>query len=124
MFIIIIQFVQVTQLCHFDYVRLEDLERIGLGRPAARRLQDAVKKRRSAAWRKAVVAKLLPGVGGSSSSNSSGTAHHHNKHEGHSDVPGGHTSLIQEKVRTCIDSIEYTVILLLENIHSFIIILL
>ena len=53
--------VQVMQLAHFDFVGVEDLERIGVGKPAARRLLDSVKKRRSTAWRKALVSKILPG---------------------------------------------------------------
>ena len=35
------------RLSHFDYVKSEDLERIGMGKPAIRRLLDAVKKRKS-----------------------------------------------------------------------------
>lgn len=50
---------QVTRLNHFDYVRGEDLERIGLGKPAARRLLETVKKKRSTTWRKNLVSKLL-----------------------------------------------------------------
>ncbi|KAF2351981.1 Serine-threonine/tyrosine-protein kinase catalytic domain [Trinorchestia longiramus] len=87
---------QVTQLSHFEYVRCEDLERIGLGRPAARRLLDAAKKRRAATWRKAVLAKLLPGVSGASSLGFT------SKKEDLSsvqtpDIPGELTCLIQEK---------------------------
>jgi len=33
------------RLSHFDYVKSEDLERIGMGKPAIRRLVDVVKKR-------------------------------------------------------------------------------
>ena len=36
----------LSRLEHFDYVRSEDLEKIGMGRPAVRRLMDAVKRRR------------------------------------------------------------------------------
>ena len=32
---------------HFDFVKSEDLEKIGMGRPAIRRLMDAVKRRKS-----------------------------------------------------------------------------
>nr|CAB3267143.1 activated CDC42 kinase 1 [Phallusia mammillata] len=39
---------QVTQLSHFDFVKGEDLDKIGLGKPAQRRLLDAVKKARAA----------------------------------------------------------------------------
>lgn len=35
---------QVTQLSHFDFVKSEDLDKIGMGKPAQRRLLDAVKK--------------------------------------------------------------------------------
>ncbi|KAK2179429.1 hypothetical protein NP493_491g02006 [Ridgeia piscesae] len=38
---------QVTRLSHFDYVKTEDLEKIGMGRPAIRRLLDAVKKHKN-----------------------------------------------------------------------------
>ncbi|XP_068219174.1 activated Cdc42 kinase Ack [Palaemon carinicauda] len=50
---------QVTRLSHFDYVRPEDLENIGLGKPAARRLLETVKKKRSATWRRNLVSKIL-----------------------------------------------------------------
>lgn len=58
---------KVTRLSHFEYVQLEDLERIGLGKPAARRLLEAVKKRRTAAWMKSLVSRILPSTTGSSS---------------------------------------------------------
>ena len=35
---------QVTRLSHFDYVKPKDLEKIGLSKPAIRRLMDAVNK--------------------------------------------------------------------------------
>uniref|UniRef100_H2YGQ0 Protein kinase domain-containing protein n=1 Tax=Ciona savignyi TaxID=51511 RepID=H2YGQ0_CIOSA len=38
---------QVTRLPHFEYVKGEDLDKIGLGKPAQRRLWDAVKKARA-----------------------------------------------------------------------------
>ena len=31
---------------HFEFVKSEDLEKIGMGRPAIRRLMDAVKRRK------------------------------------------------------------------------------
>ncbi|XP_072175240.1 uncharacterized protein [Diadema setosum] len=37
---------QVSRLEHFHYVKTEDLEEIGMGRPAARRLLEAVKRRK------------------------------------------------------------------------------
>ncbi|KAI5610244.1 activated CDC42 kinase 1-like isoform X3, partial [Silurus asotus] len=42
----------VTRLSHFDYVKTEDLEKIGMGRPGQRRLWEAVKKRRAMCKRK------------------------------------------------------------------------
>lgn len=49
---------QVTRLDHFDYVLSYDLENIGMGKPAARRLLDTVKKKRTAAWRKSILNKV------------------------------------------------------------------
>lgn len=48
----IIFFVFVAAIClsrseHFEYVKSEDLEKIGMGRPAIRRLMDAVKRRKT-----------------------------------------------------------------------------
>lgn len=37
---------QVTRIEHFEFVKTEDLERIGMSRPAIRRLMDAVKRNR------------------------------------------------------------------------------
>ncbi|MEQ2177288.1 hypothetical protein GOODEAATRI_002055 [Goodea atripinnis] len=37
----------VTRLSHFDYVKNEDLEKIGMGRPGQRRLWEAVKRRKA-----------------------------------------------------------------------------
>ena len=47
---------QVSRLEHFEFVQPEDLEKVGLARPAARRLLDLIKKKR----RKALVGKLIP----------------------------------------------------------------
>ena len=52
---------QVFQLAHFDYVQPEDLEKIGLGRPAIRRLMDAVRKRKAHLWRRNILVKLIGG---------------------------------------------------------------
>lgn len=52
---------QVTRLAHFDYVRPDDLENIGLGRPAIRRLMEAVRKKQRAQWRKNILSKLIGG---------------------------------------------------------------
>ncbi|KAM4728246.1 activated CDC42 kinase 1-like isoform 2-T3 [Anableps anableps] len=49
----------VTRLSHFDYVKNEDLEKIGMGRPGQRRLWEAVKRRR--AKRKTWMSKVFSG---------------------------------------------------------------
>uniref|UniRef100_A0A672T317 non-specific protein-tyrosine kinase n=1 Tax=Sinocyclocheilus grahami TaxID=75366 RepID=A0A672T317_SINGR len=50
----------VTRLSHFDYVKNEDLEKIGMGRPGQRRLWEAVKRRRAMCKRKSWMSKLTP----------------------------------------------------------------
>lgn len=52
---------QITRLVHFNYVHSDDLEKIGLARPAIRRLMEAVRKRRNVAWRQSLMEKILPG---------------------------------------------------------------
>lgn len=52
---------QVTRLAHFDYVLPEDLERCGLGKPAIRRLMEAVRKKKAHQWRKNILSKLIGG---------------------------------------------------------------
>lgn len=52
---------QLTRLEHFDYVHGDDLEKIGLGKPAIRRLMDAVKKRKAQQWRRNILNKLIGG---------------------------------------------------------------
>ncbi|XP_065367126.1 activated Cdc42 kinase Ack [Calliphora vicina] len=52
---------QVTRLAHFDYVQAEDLERCGLGKPAIRRLMEAVRKKKAHQWRKNILSKLIGG---------------------------------------------------------------
>lgn len=52
---------QVTRLAHFDYVQSDDLEKIGLGRPAIRRLLDAIRKRKAHVWRRNILVKLIGG---------------------------------------------------------------
>ncbi|XP_046879330.1 activated CDC42 kinase 1 isoform X2 [Hypomesus transpacificus] len=49
----------VTRLSHFDYVKNEDLEKIGMGRPGQRRLWEAVKRRRALYKRKSWMSKSL-----------------------------------------------------------------
>ena len=41
-----VSYFQVSRISHFDYVTVEDLMGIGMGKPAARRLLDTVKKRK------------------------------------------------------------------------------
>ena len=36
----------LCRLSHFEYVKVEDLEKIGMGKPAIRRLMDIVKKKK------------------------------------------------------------------------------
>ena len=50
---------QVSRLQHFEYVQPEDLEKIGMSKPAAKRLLDIIKKRRL----KSKFIKFLPTVG-------------------------------------------------------------
>lgn len=52
---------QITRLAHFDYVHADDLEKIGLGKPAIRRLMEAVKKRKAQQWRRNILSKLIGG---------------------------------------------------------------
>lgn len=52
---------QVTRLAHFDYVHGDDLEKIGLGKPAVRRLFETVKKKKAAQWKRNILAKLIGG---------------------------------------------------------------
>lgn len=52
---------QVTRLAHFDYVHADDLEKIGLGKPAVRRLMEVVKKRKAQQWRRNILSKLIGG---------------------------------------------------------------
>ncbi|XP_064642651.1 activated CDC42 kinase 1-like [Lineus longissimus] len=51
---------QVTRFAHFEYVRSEDLEKIGMGKPAIRRLMDAVKRQRQSVKKKSILDKILP----------------------------------------------------------------
>uniref|UniRef100_A0A8C1SA81 Activated CDC42 kinase 1 n=1 Tax=Cyprinus carpio TaxID=7962 RepID=A0A8C1SA81_CYPCA len=51
----------VTRVSHFDYVKNEDLEKIGMGRPGQRRLWEAVKRRRAMCKRKSWKSKVFTG---------------------------------------------------------------
>lgn len=48
----------VTRLSHFEYVKNEDLEKIGMGRPGQRRLWEAVKRRKALCKRKSWMSKV------------------------------------------------------------------
>lgn len=63
---------QVTRLAHFDYVNFQDLEKVGLSRPAVRRLLEAVKRRKAQLWRRNILAKII-GVGVQKSQSKSGS---------------------------------------------------
>lgn len=52
---------QISRLAHFDYVHANDLEKLGLGKPAIRRLLDAVRKKQRQQWRKNILSKLIGG---------------------------------------------------------------
>uniref|UniRef100_A0A1A9W8D5 Non-specific protein-tyrosine kinase n=1 Tax=Glossina brevipalpis TaxID=37001 RepID=A0A1A9W8D5_9MUSC len=81
---------QVTRLAHFDYVQPEDLERCGLGKPAIRRLMEAVRKKKAHQWRKNILSKLIGGGKQPSSKKSSLNA---NKEQQNTQL----TCLIHEK---------------------------
>uniref|UniRef100_A0A670ZMS9 Activated CDC42 kinase 1 n=2 Tax=Pseudonaja textilis TaxID=8673 RepID=A0A670ZMS9_PSETE len=49
----------VTRLSHFEYVKNEDLEKIGMGRPGQRRLWEAVKRRKAVCKRKSWMSKVF-----------------------------------------------------------------
>lgn len=51
---------QITRLEHFDFVNPEDLEKVGLSRPGARRLLEAVKKKRAQQKKRNLINKLIP----------------------------------------------------------------
>ncbi|XP_029633277.1 activated CDC42 kinase 1 isoform X4 [Octopus sinensis] len=51
---------QVTRLAHFEYVKSEDLEKIGMGKPAIRRLLDAVKRKRTLRKKGGIFEKCEP----------------------------------------------------------------
>ncbi|XP_042164052.1 activated CDC42 kinase 1 isoform X1 [Oncorhynchus tshawytscha] len=51
----------VTLISHFDYVKNEDLEKIGMGRPGQRRLWEAVKRRKAMSKRKSWMSKVFSG---------------------------------------------------------------
>ncbi|PNJ07575.1 TNK2 isoform 15, partial [Pongo abelii] len=52
----------ITRLSHFEYVKNEDLEKIGMGRPGQRRLWEAVKRRKALCKRKSWMSKVSVAV--------------------------------------------------------------
>ena len=89
---------QVSRMQHFEYVQPEDLEKIGMSKPAAKRLLDIIKRRRL----KSKLTKFLPSVGKTSATlrksfNSKST---NESNYGMSKGPAEHlalTCLIQDK---------------------------
>lgn len=79
---------QISRLEHFDYVKAEDLEKIGLSKPGARRLLDAVKKKRAQQKKKNLLTKLIP---------ASNKQNGNKKHNSEDLVANFLTCLIQEK---------------------------
>ncbi|XP_052847992.1 activated Cdc42 kinase Ack [Drosophila gunungcola] len=73
---------QVTRLAHFDYVLPDDLERCGLGKPAIRRLMEAVRKKKAHQWRKNILSKLIGGGKQPSSKKQSSSARESNQGNG------------------------------------------
>lgn len=69
---------QITRLAHFDYVHSDDLEKIGLGKPAVRRLLEAVRKRKTQQWRRNILSKL---IGGGKQQPSQKKSHHSHLHQ-------------------------------------------
>ncbi|XP_064546129.1 activated Cdc42 kinase Ack [Drosophila montana] len=83
---------QVTRLAHFDYVLPDDLERCGLGKPAIRRLVEAVRKKKAHQWRKNILSKLIGG-----GKQPSSKKQQQNQQQQQHLKPGALTCLIHEK---------------------------
>uniref|UniRef100_A0A8C9Q592 non-specific protein-tyrosine kinase n=1 Tax=Spermophilus dauricus TaxID=99837 RepID=A0A8C9Q592_SPEDA len=60
----ILEELNVTRPEHFDFVKPEDLDGIGMGRPAQRRLAEALKRHRLGVKSKNWVYKVCDGDGG------------------------------------------------------------
>ncbi|ELU18506.1 hypothetical protein CAPTEDRAFT_168170 [Capitella teleta] len=86
---------QVTRLSHFDYVKSDDLEKIGMGKPACRRLLDAVKKKKSTR-KKSLLDKILPGSSSKSERSSPDMNQNKRSHVAAADL-SSLTCLINEK---------------------------
>lgn len=48
----------ICRLSHFDYVKEEDLQKIGMGKPAIRRLLDAIKRKKATLRKKGILEKV------------------------------------------------------------------
>lgn len=94
---------QVSRLDHFQYVRTEDLEKIGMGRPAARRLLEAVKRRRRRSGSQSILGRVLNVVKPGDSMNRSRAAN--SGQPATQPLPGGVTSTRQNmESLTCLIS--------------------
>lgn len=49
----------LSRLAHFEYVKSEDLEKIGMGKPAVRRLLDAIKRKRTLRKKGGIFEKVI-----------------------------------------------------------------
>lgn len=90
----------MSRISHFDYVTLDDLDKIGMGKPGARRLMEAIKKRKNKIRNKNLVQKIVPQA---ISQQKSKTSLNANKKKRSSIDNSGTTTLtclIQEKVCT------------------------
>lgn len=99
-------FVKVSRIPHFDYVTQDDLEKIGMGKPGARRLMEAIKKRKNKIRNKNFKQKILPpGISqqkSKSSLNPDGTYKKKRLSMDNSAGTSTLTCLIQEKVKVFI----------------------
>ncbi|KAI1299968.1 Activated CDC42 kinase 1 [Halotydeus destructor] len=93
---------QVTRLAHFDHVEQDDLVKIGMAAPAARRLLAAAKKTKSSMAKKSFIAKLVnpvrPLLGSSSVRGPSSS----NANDGHRRASIGHVVNGNNSSLTCL----------------------
>jgi activated CDC42 kinase 1 len=81
---------QITRIDHFEFVQVEDLEKVGMSKPSVRRLLEQVKKKKAHIRKKNILNRLIPTNGKSSSAQRKSANPEH--------VPISTTCLIQEKV--------------------------
>ncbi|XP_065341081.1 activated Cdc42 kinase Ack isoform X2 [Cloeon dipterum] len=79
---------QITRIDHFDYVQVEDLEKVGMSKPSVRRLLEQVKKKKSQIRKKNILNRLIPTNGKANGTLKKSNSEH---------VPVSTTCLIQEK---------------------------